>query len=125
MEGRVSDNGRLTSKFIKDANGDVQVNPGLLPLSHKGVCCIDGIDKIENVQTAIIEVIERQKLSVAKKGTFEEFDCDATIIAASEPRSNKINAKKSIIENFLLDECLLNKFDLVVLFAEEDKKKMT
>jgi DNA replicative helicase MCM subunit Mcm2 (Cdc46/Mcm family) len=111
---------------IKDNNnGEIQVNPGMLPLSHKGVCCIDCVDKIEQMENAIIEVIERKKLSVAKKGGFDEFECDTTIIASAEPRSNKLSGKKTIMENFVLDECLLNKFDLVVLFKEEDKNKQT
>lgn len=125
FEGRVADSARLTSRSVKDASGEVQVNPGLLPLSHKGVCCIDGLDKIEQIETSIVEVIERRRLSVAKKGGFDDFPCDTTIIAAAEPRNNKLTAKKSVLENFMIDECLLNKFDLVVLFVEEEKKKQT
>lgn len=103
----------------------MQVNPGLLPLSHKGVCCIDCVDKIEQIENCIIEVIERKQLSVAKKGGFDTFVCDTTILASAEPRNNKLTANKSVLDNFLIDECLLNKFDLVVLFVEEDKKKQS
>lgn len=121
----MADSARLTSRSVKDASGEVQVNPGLLPLSHKGVCCIDSVDKIEQIENSIIEVIERKRLSVAKKGGFDDFPCDTTIIASAEPRNNKLTSKKSVLENFLIDECLLNKFDLVVLFVEEEKKKQT
>lgn len=103
----------------------MQVNPGLLALSHGGVCCIDCIDKIDQIQGSIIEVIERKKLSVAKKGIFEEFDADCTIIASVEPRGNKLNPKKTILENMLLDETLVNKFDMVLLFEEEERAKDT
>ena len=116
---------RLTCKSVKESNGEIQINPGLLPLSHKGVCCIDCVDKIDQIQGSIIEVIERKKLSVAKKGGFDEFECDTTIVAAIEPRSNKLTSKKTLMENFLLDECLLNKFDQIILFVEEEKKKET
>lgn len=121
----MSDAARLTSRSVKDATGEVQVNPGLLPLSHKGVCCIDCVDKIEQIENSIIEVIERKRLSVAKKGGFDTFICDTTIIASAEPRNNKLVANRSVLENFLIDECLLNKFDLVVLFVEEEKKKQS
>lgn len=90
FEGKVADSQRLTSRVIRDHAGEVQVNPGLLPLSHRGVIAIENLEKIDHIQPALVEVIERQKLSVAKKGGFEEFDCDCTIIGSAQPRSNKL-----------------------------------
>lgn len=119
----MSDLGRLTCKSVKDANGDIQINPGMLPLSHNGVCCIDSLDKIEQVDNVVVEVIERRKLSVAKKGGLDVFDCDTTLIASCEPKNNKLSSQKSILDNFSITECLLNKFDLAVLVVEEDKRK--
>ena len=90
FEGKGADLGRLTCTVVREANTEVMINPGLLPLSHGGVCCIDGMDKIDQIQNPIIEVIERRKLSVAKKGGFEQFDCDTTIVASAEPKGNKL-----------------------------------
>ncbi len=90
FEGKGADLGRLTCTVVREANTEVMINPGLLPLSHGGVCCIDGMDKIDQIQNPIIEVIERRMLSVAKKGGFEQFECDTTIVASAEPKGNKL-----------------------------------
>ena len=90
FEGKGVEMNRLTCNIVKEANTDVIVNPGILPLSNKGVCCVDGLDKIEQIQNPLIEVIERKILSVAKKGGFEEFECDTTIIACVEPKGGKL-----------------------------------
>lgn len=119
----MSDLGRLTCKSVKDTNGDIQINPGMLPLSHKNVCCIDSIEKIDQVENVIVEVIERRSISVAKKGGLDVFECDTTLIASCEPKSNKLTSQKSILDNFPVSESLLNKFDLAVLVLEEDKRK--
>lgn len=123
FEGRVSDLGRLTCKSVKDTNGDIQINPGMLPLSHKNVCCIDSIEKIDQVENVIVEVIERRSVSVAKKGGLDVFECDTTLIATCEPKSNRLTSQKSVLDNFPVSESLLNKFDLAVLVLEEDKRK--
>lgn len=108
---------------MKDSTGEVQINPGLLPLSHGGVCCVDCADKVDVIQPALIEVIERRKLSVAKKGGFDQFDCDTTLLVCVDPRASRLSQKKSLSENFLIDETLLTKFDLPVLFQLEDARK--
>lgn len=72
-------------KFGK--NHDFELRKGVLPLSDQGFCLIDGIEKVNKAHLSILEVMDREKLTIVSDSLNCELDVKSTIIASADPRN--------------------------------------
>lgn len=71
-------------------NKDLEMKKGVLCLSDNGACMIDGIENMPKAHMSILEVMERQRLSIYTNSVSAEYMVRSTIIATGEPKSRKV-----------------------------------
>lgn len=108
----------LTVSLIHDpGSGDFIAEAGALVLADNGVCCLDEFDKIEN-HKSLYEVMEQQKVTVAKGGVVCSVPARTTILAASNPKFGHFKKDKSLKQNVKFEHALLSRFDLVFVLHD-------
>ena len=103
-------------KFGK--NHDFELAKGILPLSDQAFCLIDGLEKVPKAHLSILEVMDREKLTIASDSLNTELDVKTTIIATADPKNQKLNRTKSLLDNYSNLDHLIPRFDLVALVAD-------
>jgi len=120
----------LTVSAEKDelGEGGWTLKAGALVLASGGLAGIDEFDKIdEEDRAALHEVMESQKVSIAKAGIVAQFSAKCAIIAAANPKYGRFDQNKNLAEQFEVPPTLLSRFDLIfpivdVLDPEKDAK---
>jgi len=104
------------------------LSAGILPLSHKGLCILDEIDKAnpEDIKSLDI-VMSLQKLPVSKAGINITLPAEASVLAIANPKGARWDAYRDLKDQVNLSEVTLSRFDLKFCFKDipnEEKDKM-
>jgi DNA replicative helicase MCM subunit Mcm2 (Cdc46/Mcm family) len=91
---------------------------GALALVDHGICAIDEFEKIACENSALLKVMEQQRVSICKAGARTSVPAKTTIIAVGNPRDGHYNRGKSLPENLKLTPQLLSRFDLVFIMLD-------
>ena len=120
----------LTVSAEKDELGDGgwTLKAGALVLASGGLAGIDEFDKIdEEDRAALHEVMESQRVSIAKAGLVAQFRAKCSIVAAANPKYGRFDQNKNLADQFDVPPTLLSRFDLIfpivdVLDPEKDAR---
>lgn len=116
----------LTVSLVHDQiSGDYVAEAGALVLCDEGICCLDEFDKINDTR-CLFELMDQQKITVAKAGVVCSIPARTTIVAATNPKyGHFVNGKGNI--NF--EARLMDRFDIVLILNddldEEHSKKVS
>lgn len=123
----------LTCSVLREGS-ETLLAAGALVLANGGICCIDEFSLIkQHDATALHEAMEQQTISVAKAGATLSIPCQCTIIASSNFKAKKGTFLGNTSENGDVEDCmldtdlpisLLTRFDLVILFTNENDDDM-
>jgi len=87
---------------------------GALVLAHKGLVCIDELDKMSPEDTsAMHEALEQQQVSIAKANIQATLRCETTVLAAANPKFGRFDPYEIISKQIDLPPTLINRFDLI------------
>ena len=121
----------LTASAEKDmefGEGGWVLKAGALVLASGGVVSIDEFDKVsDDDKAALHEVMESQRVSIAKAGIVAQMRAKTAILAAANPEFGRFDQSKSVADQFKIIPTLLSRFDLIfpikdILDPSEDKK---
>lgn len=118
--GKGSSAAGLTVAVKRSATtGDFQLHAGALVLANQGVCIVDEIDKMNEVdRTALHQAMEQQTVSVAKAGIIATLEARAGVIAAANPISGQYISALPVTSNINIGDALLSRFDLVCVVKD-------
>ena len=115
----------LTATIIKDeATRSYILEAGALPLTNKGLLCVDEIDKMnKDDRVAMHEALEQQTISISKANIHATLTAQTSVIAAANPKLGRFNPFDVISNQIEMPPTLINRFDLIFILKDRPDKE--
>jgi replicative DNA helicase Mcm len=112
--GKGSTAAGLTASVLRGPGGNFVLRAGALPLADLGLACMDEFGQMDKaVISALHEVMENGRVSVAKADITASLNARATILASGNPKAGRFDPDKIPAEQHDLPPPLISRFDLI------------
>jgi len=111
----------LTAAAVRDDFGGEQwtLEAGALVHAHKGLACIDELDKIkDDALNSMHKALAQQRIPVNKAGINATLPSETAVLAAANPSQGRWDQYEPKHDQIDVDSALLSRFGLVWLFED-------
>ncbi len=117
--GKASSAAGLTAAIVKQKNGIMLLEGGVMVLGDQGHAFIDEFDKMsEEDRNALHEALEQQTVSIAKAGFVATLNARTAVFAAANPSGGVYDPFKNVLDQINLPVPLITRFDLVFIVKD-------
>jgi len=102
--------------------GDEMIK-GLLPLAHKGICCVDELNLMkEKDRAGLLNAMEKGFVSYDKFDKHIQLDADIKVLASANPKGDQFAGWiiETLKKQLPFDPALLSRFHLIFLIRRPD-----
>ncbi|MEM7826783.1 MAG: minichromosome maintenance protein MCM [Candidatus Aenigmatarchaeota archaeon] len=109
----VTGSGLTTTVTKNELLGGWVLEAGALVLSNKSILSIDEFDKMnKDDQIAMHEAMSLETISIAKASIVATLPAQTSVLAAANPKLGRFDPYESIVDQVMVPETLLSRFDL-------------
>ncbi len=115
VSGKGASGAGLTAAVVRDEFlKGWSLEAGALVLAHKGLCCIDELDKMSTEdRDAMHEALEGQTITISKANIQATLRAETTVLAAANPKFGRFDLVDTVARQIDLPPTLINRFDLI------------
>lgn len=125
VSGKASTAAGLTATATKDEWGEGRwtLEAGALVLADGGFSAVDEMDKMSDQdRSSMHEVMESQRVSIAKAGITATLNTRTPILGAANPKLGRFSPEQGIAEQIDMPPTLLSRFDLIFALRDAPNK---
>ncbi len=113
--GKSASGAGLTATVVRDEYlRGWSLEAGAMVLSHKGLVCIDELEKMDpNDRSAMHEGMEQQTITISKANVQANLKSETSVLAAANPKFGRFDPDRPIAEQIDLPPTLINRFDII------------
>jgi len=113
--GKSATGAGLTATVVRDEYlKGWSLEAGAMVLSHKGMVCIDEIEKMNpEDRSSMHEAMEQQTVTISKANVQATLRAESSVLAAGNPKLGRFDPYQPIAQQIDLPPTLLNRFDLI------------
>jgi len=118
--GRSTSGAGLTATVVRDEFlRGWSLEAGAMVLSHKGIVCIDEIEKMDpQDRSAMHEAMEQQTVTISKANVQASLRAETSVLAAGNPKFGRFDPYQPIASQVDIQPTLLNRFDVIFLLRD-------
>lgn len=121
ISGKNASQAGVTAAAVRDDFGDSEwsLEAGAVVKAHKGVCCIDEIDKVDpDALSSLHTALEKQRLEFNKAGIDASLPCHTSVLAGGNPENGEFLDSVETLDQLNLGSTLRSRFDLIFTLRE-------
>lgn len=121
VSGKNASQAGVTAAAVRDDFGDSEwsLEAGAVVKAHKGICCIDEIDKVDpDALSSLHTALEKQRLEFNKAGIDASLPCHTSVLAGGNPENGEFIDEMDTLPQLNLGSTLRSRFDLIFTLRE-------
>ncbi|MDO8622712.1 MAG: minichromosome maintenance protein MCM [archaeon] len=124
--GKSTSGAGLTATVVRDEFlRGWALEAGAMVLSHKGLVCIDELEKMDpQDRSAMHEAMEQQTVTISKANVQASLRAETSVLAAANPKFGRFDPYQPIAQQIDIPPTLINRFDVIFTLRDiPDKEK--
>jgi len=123
--GKSASGAGLTATVVRDEYlRGWSLEAGAMVLSHKGIVCIDELEKMDpGDRSAMHEAMEQQTITISKANVQAQLRAQTSVLAAANPKFGRFDPHQSIAQQIDLPPTLINRFDVIFTLRDIPNKE--
>ncbi len=123
--GKSASGAGLTATVVRDEYlKGWSLEAGAMVLSHKGLVCIDELEKMdEQDRSAMHEAMEQQTVTISKANVQATLRAQTSVLAAANPKFGRFDPNQNIAKQINIPPTLINRFDLIFTLRDIPDKE--
>ena len=123
--GKSASGAGLTATVVRDEYlRGWSLEAGAMVLSHKGLVCIDELEKMDpGDRSAMHEAMEQQTVTISKANVQATLRAETSVLAAANPKFGRFDPYQSIAQQIDIPPTLINRFDVIFTLRDIPNKE--
>ncbi|MEK6918906.1 MAG: minichromosome maintenance protein MCM [Nanoarchaeota archaeon] len=120
VAGRGASGAGLTATVVKDEFlKGWSLEAGAMVLAHKGILCVDEMDKMEAEDTsAMHQALEQQCVTISKATIQATLRSETSVLGAANPKFGRFDPYQTVAQQIDLPPALINRFDIIFILKD-------